>query len=845
MLRLAFVLLASTPLALAQDGYQLPPPEVVEILDAAPAPGVSLSPDGAWMLMTERPAMPSIEDVARPMERLAGLRIDPVARARYTTGYASGLVLRKVGAPVDGSQDVRVPVEGRLERAFWAPDSRNFAFTTVAGEEHRLYTTHVDDPSRQGLVTSSLNSVFVQPRFVEGGRGMLYADTPGELMGAPELEVALAPAIQETGGETTPTRTYQDLLGSARDAALFDHLTTTQLVLDLYEYTADRSAREPGLDYENAQGWELRSTTLPEAAVWTGADLSPDGEWLLTTRLLRPYSYLLPYYAFPSVTTVQLNPLAHGDLAYDDPRWDALVVENKPLDQNIPIGGVRLGRRSIQWHDGEPAALLWVTALDGGDPKAEVSARDAWFTQAAPFDAAPVELFQTQHRARGLRFTEVPGLVIASDYDRDRRWTRAWLMDLTAEGGPTMGVFLEDRASRDAYADPGDPLATTTADGSRKVRVDEVQADGETRRFMYLAGQGASPEGLLPFLDRFDVDAGVSERLWRCAPGTYESVAMLRDERMASGADQLRFVTRFESQTVPPNYQARAVDLASADAVGAPEPLTAFPDPTPTLRGVHKELVTYERADGVPLSATLYLPEGYVEGSERLPLLVWAYPREYNDASTAGQVTASDARFTRVAGLSHLVLLTQGYAILDGATMPILGDAETMNDRFIEQIVSSAEAAIDFAVERGVADRDKVVVGGHSYGAFMTANLLAHSDLFATGIARSGAYNRTLTPFGFQSERRTFWEAPEAYFAVSPFMHADQIDEPLLMIHGEIDNNSGTFPMQSERLFQAIKGNGGTARLVMLPAESHGYRARESVLHAQAETIKWLKRFVK
>ena len=168
-----------------------------------------------------------------------------------------------------------------------------------------------------------------------------------------------------------------------------------------------------------------------------------------------------------------------------------------------------------------------------------------------------------------------------------------------------------------------------------------------------------------------------------------------------------------------------------------------------------------------------------------------------------------------------------------------------MHDTFLEQIVAAAQAAIDKAASMGVADPERVGVGGHSYGAFMTANLLAHCDLFGTGVARSGAYNRTLTPFGFQAERRPLWEAPEIYFKVSPFMHADKIDEPLLLIHGMMDNNSGTYPMQSERLYAAIKGNGGSARLVMLPAESHGYRARESVLHVLAEMIDWFDRHLK
>lgn len=785
--------------ASGQTAYQLPPKAVVDILDAAPAPSVRLSPDRQWMLLVERPAMPSLAEVARPMLRLAGMRIDPVARARYRTGYDTGLILRRVGAPTDGSQDVRVPLGGGLDLVSWAPSSRAFAFSTVSAKGESLYVARVDAASSPMKLSDDLNTVLIEPIWQAGGEALVAARSPANLGGAAAAPaLPRGPAVQETSGETTPLRTYQDLLKNADDAALFDDYATTELV----RYTLDGGA--------NAV------QPIARSAAYTRASLAPDGQHLLVTRLKRPYSYLMPYYAFPSVTEVV--DLAGGP---------SFVVEDKPLDTGIPIGGVRTGRRSVQWSPHASAELWWVEAEDGGDPKTEVPFRDTWFALAAPFDGSPQELIRVEHRARGLAFTERPRFVITTEYDRDRRWTRSLLHDLSApDAAPRV---VDDRATRDSYADPGSFVTIGLPSGERVVRIDRV---GEAR-YLFRIGRGASPEGLLPFLDRLDLTSGTTDRLWRSKKGTYEYPVALLPARGPSPG----FITRAETETSPPNYRLHPSDAA-------PSPLTAFPDPTPSLRGVHKELVTYKRSDGVPLSATLYLPAGYKPG-DKLPLLIWAYPLEYNDPSTAGQVTSSPHRFTRVAGLSHLVLLTQGYAILDGATMPIVGDAETMNDRFIEQIVASAEAAIDFVVERGFGDRSRVAVGGHSYGAFMTANLLAHSDLFAAGIARSGAYNRTLTPFGFQSERRTLWEAPDAYFAVSPFMHADKINEPLLLVHGDLDNNSGTFPLQSERMFQAIKGNGGTARLVMLPFESHGYRARESVLHVQAETIRWLDKYVK
>jgi dipeptidyl aminopeptidase/acylaminoacyl peptidase len=351
---------------------------------------------------------------------------------------------------------------------------------------------------------------------------------------------------------------------------------------------------------------------------------------------------------------------------------------------------------------------------------------------------------------------------------------------------------------------------------------------------IFLTGTGASPKGEFPFLDRYDLETGKSERIFQCSDKSFESVVAVAAD------DGSWFITRYETPNDPPNYFVRTAGSAEKRA------LTSFPDPVPQLRNIRKQLVTYKRADGVPLSFTLYLPANYKQG-ERLPTIVWAYPLEFNDAATAGQVSGSPFHFTTITGIGniHLLLITQGYAVLDGATMPVVGDPETMNNTYIEQIVSSAKAAIDKAVEMGVTDPNRVGVGGHSYGAFMTANLLAHSDLFRAGVARSGAYNRTLTPFGFQSERRTFWEAPEMYMKVSPFASADKIGHPILLIHGMVDDNSGTFPIQSERMYQAIKGNGGIVRYVQLPFEAHGYLARESIEHVLWEMTNWFDHWVK
>ncbi len=601
------------------------------------------------------------------------------------------------------------------------------------------------------------------------------------------------PTIQESYGNKSPARTFQNLLTNPHDEELFDYFGTVQLTV----LTPGEPAR-----------------CIGKPDVFLDADASPDGSLFLTTSIAKPYSYQLTVGSFPK--TIRVTTWT-GDEVYR--------VADVPLEENIPIEGVRLGRRSIRWEPNSPATLVWAEALDGGDPKNKVSHREQLKKLSAPFQSEPENVVKLEHRFSGSSFFSDPNLMMTTEFDRDRRWVRSLLFQTKQTDAPPKIVI--DRNQRDIYGDPGRMLTKPNESGSPVV----VQ-DGD---WVYMSGTGASPEGNLPFLDRKNLVTLETERLWRCSPGTLESVVTVLP---GSTGKSPRFITRRESPTMPPNYYLK--DLADGSEIA----LTDFQDPVPQVREMKKQVVKYQRPDGIPLSATLYLPADYKPGT-KLPLLVWAYPLEFNDASTAGQVSANPSAFTRIGGISHLSLLTQGYAIMDNATMPIIGDPETMNDTFIEQIVDAAKAAIDHAVELGVADRNRVAVGGHSYGAFMTANLLAHSDLFKAGIARSGAYNRTLTPFGFQSERRPIWEAKEVYEKVSPFMYADKIKTPLLLIHGEDDNNPGTFPIQSQRMYQAVKGNGGNTRLVMLPYESHGYVARQSVLHTHAEMVMWLNKYVR
>ncbi len=781
-----------TEQTMAQEAYRKPPADVVNILEAPSLPGVSLSPDRATMILMERETLPPIADMAAPMLRLAGYRVNPDTNAPHGPRSVVGLTLKRV---TDGRETkVTLPNDANISGVRWSPDSTRFAFTLTKDNGVEVWVCDASSGKARALTGPILNALGADTvQWMPDAKTLLCQFVPSNRAAAPAApRVPTGPVVQETSGKVAPVRTYQDLLSNPHDEALFDHYFRSQLAF----LDADTGKR----------------TDLGAPAVYSAVDPSPSGEYLLVERIETPYSYIIPAYLFGTTTEVWTNsgkPVA--------------TVWKHGLLEEIPIEGVPTGRRAIQWSSTEPARLFWAEALDGGDPKTKAPHRDKLMTLASPFTGEPTEVLKTEHRYSGLTWIDADDLAIVTEYDRDKRWVRSWMVHPVAGGEPRL---VWDRSVRDRYKDPGRPLMTPNKFGRYVVRVENGSA--------FLSGAGASPEGDHPFLDRFNLETFATERLWRCEGETYEAVIDVLDP---AGP---RFITSFETRNDPPNYYMRDLAKNSRDQI------TNFPDPAPQLRGITKELVKYKRDDGVDLSATLYLPAGYDKTRDGpLPLVVWAYPMEYNDPSTAGQISGSPHRFTRIGGISHLFFLTQGYAILDDAAMPVVGDPETMNDTFVQQIVGAAKAAIDKAAEMGVGDPERVGVGGHSYGAFMTANLLAHCDLFRAGVARSGAYNRTLTPFGFQSERRTFWEAPQIYMNLSPFTHANKINEPLLLIHGEVDNNSGTFPIQSERLYAAVKGHGGTARLVMLPHESHGYRAKESVMHTLAEMIDWFDLHVK
>jgi dipeptidyl aminopeptidase/acylaminoacyl peptidase len=789
----ALAVLVSSTILLADDfAYQQPPKIIVDALNALPAPAVSVSPQRDYAVFMQAVRYPSIAEVAQPMLRLAGIRIDTNTNAMHMAVNYTAYTLQRLSDV--GEVKMTLPRDAKLGVPIWSPDGKQFAFTNTTKTGVELWIGVAVTGQTRRIEGAAVNGVGAAPvaewlgdnktlmvRLVPAGRGAPPAETT----------VPKGPHVQESLGHAGPAPTYEDLLATPHDEDLFDYYATAQLA------TVDTASGK----------W----TPLGAPGIFTQFRPSPDSKHLMISRLHRPYSYQLPMNAFPAEVEI----------------WDrAAKVEYKiaslPLADRVPLAGVRTGPRSYSWVPvdpgaNRPATLTWVEALDGGNPKEMVPNRDRIMRQTAPFRQEPEEVARVKERFRGLQ-PLANGKALVEDYERVSRVIRTMEIDLDKPGSEARVIF--SRNERDAYHDPGALVTKMMPDG-RRVPV-------QTGEQILLSGLGASPSGDKPFVDKFDLASGKAERVFQSEAG-YEAVEAVLDD------NGTRLLTRRESPAEPPNYFVRSGTSLKQ--------LTHYTNPVPQTAGVKKQLVTYKRRDGVPLSFTLYLPPDYKAGT-RLPAVLWAYPYEFSDVDTAGQVMGHEAQSFTLLNYHQLFVL-QGYALIDNAAMPIVGDPDTVNNTYVEQLQMDAEAAIDKAVELGVVDRDRVGVFGHSYGAFMTANLLAHTNLFHAGVAESGAYNRTLTPFGFQAERRTFWEANDVYTKMSPFWYADKIKTPVLLIHGEADDNTGTFPIQSERMYAAIRGNGGTVRLVMLPNEAHGYRGKETMEHVLYEELAWFDKFLK
>ena len=803
---------AATPVQ-STSGYDKPPQYILDVMHAPSLPVPEVSPTHDMILLVSWQEYPPISRVGIPFLRLAGARVEPKNHSKHDTAGGYGITPCATNFDLvriaDGTQiSVALPAGACPGEPVWAADGKRFAFVNIAADDVEVWTGDARTGKVHRVPGVGLNPMFNdEMQWMPDQKTLLVKLVP-KGMGAPPPQptAPIGPSIQETDGQQGQSSTYEnrDTLGSKHDEVLFDYYAASQLAL---------------IDTDNGT-----IAPLGKPGNYESLSPAPDGKHILVTSIHKPYSYVTAYDRFPKQVEV-------WD-ASDRSNVRAHTIASLPLADRVPIRGVPPGARDFSWRATEPATLVWAEALDGGDWNSKVANRDKIMLQKAPFDSSAAEIGRTEQRYVGLAWTEKPNVALLAEYDNNRHWRRSFLVNV--DDPQQKPRLLWDLSTDERYKNPGVAVRRQLPNGYWVVRL-----DGD---WMYLSGAGASPDGDRPFLDRFNLNTLKSERLFRCDKTSYERFLAF------AGKDAQAFVSWRQSPTDPANAFMRTlgapVELAAGEASfsSSTVAITHLPDPTPAVRAIKKRLVKYQRADGLDLSFTLYTPPGYQEGT-RVPTILYAYPLDYADAATAAQVTGSQQTFTQLR--NYRLLLLAGYAIIDNASFPIIGDPKKAYDTYLEQLVADAKAAVDEAVRLGVADPDRIGVTGHSHGALMTANLVAHSDLFRAGVATSGSYNKTLTPFGFQNEQRSVWQASDVYMKVSPFFYADKLKTPLLIMHGSEDANPGTTPIQANKLYEAIRGNGGTARLVLLPHEPHLYTAMESNEQLVYEMLRWFDKYVK
>lgn len=797
-LLIAFLIASGTVFAQEKLTYQKPPKQILDLVDAPLAPSVLIDSKGDNVILLYRDAYKSIAELSEPELRLAGLRINPKTNIGSRTTYYNNVKVKKANGK-ETKQIQGLPDKPRLSNFSISPNEKMVACLNTTSEGAEVWIVDIEKAMAKKLTGPQVNANLRDAiNWFSDNNAMLVKMLPSNRKGLINTAEAVpeGPTISTSDGQKAQNRTYQDLLKNPNDEANFEQLAISEI--------KKLSIGGIVMDF------------LP-AAMYRNISFSPDGSYLLVSKIERPFSYIVPYSRFP-----------YKEIVYDKTGKEVTVFNDVPLNEVQPKGfmATRKGKRRTSWRSDKPATLYWAEALDEGDPEKEVAFRDAIYSLDAPFTGKGKELLKTQQRYSGITWGE-DETAIAYDYWWNTRNTKTYLFNPSDNSAAPK--LISDRNYQDRYSDPGDFVTTRNTFGRYVLEMNKNTA--------YLMGDGYTDKGQFPFIDAYDLKSQTSSRI-------YQSKYTDRLENLNSAIDMKegKILVRIESKNEYPNYYFR--NIKKKDDL---TPITSFDNPFKSLGDVHKEVISYKRDDGLELEGTLYLPVGYDKNSkDKMPMILWAYPREYKDKNSASQSTSNPNEFIYPYWGSPIYWVTQGYVVLDDAAFPIVGEGEEEpNDSFRTQLVANGKAAIDAVDALGYIDRTRVAVGGHSYGAFMVANLLSHSDLFAAGIARSGAYNRTLTPFGFQSEERSYWDSPETYYTMSPFMHADKMKTPLLLVHGEADNNSGTYPLQSERYFNALKGLGAPARLVMLPKESHGYRAKESILHLLWEQDVWLDEHVK
>ena len=779
--------------------YQIPKKEILDLVDVDRAPSVLKDEKNNYMVFVYRPEYKSIDELSQKEMRLGGLRVNPYLNIGSRTTYYNKVKILRLKKGDKSPIEVKgLPTNPKLSNFVYSPDQSKIAMINTTSDRLELWVLNIEKALARRINTPSLNATLGSViNWFSDNKSLLIKIRPenSNIIIDQENITPRGPTITENMGDKAQNRTYQDLLKNITDENNFEQLSRSKLI-------------KVSLKGKISQWLDEK--------MYRSISFSPDGKYVLVNIIKKPFSYIVTYSRFPNET-----------LVYDLNGKLIKKIAESPLLEVLPKGfmATKVGKRSISWRTDLPSSLRYIEALDAGDPSVEVDYRDKLMNWDAPFNKNPEFLIKTINRINSINWGN-ENFAIVRDIWWNNRNTKTYLFN--PSNSNVKPKIISDRNYQDIYSNPGS-YVTKRNDYNRSVLLIK-------NNNLFRIADGFSKEGQFPYVEKLNINDLSTATIYKSNYETkFENIIDFDFEKN-------ELFVRIESKQDFPNYYFRK--LSKNNTL---DQITFFKNPFESLKKVSKQTITYKREDGLDLSGVLYLPPGYDKTKpERKPMILWAYPREYKDKNSASQKTNNPNRFIYPSWASPIYWVTQGYVLLDRASFPIIGEKDVEpNDSFRKQLVSNAKAAIDELDKKGYIDPKKVAVGGHSYGAFMVANLLSHSNLFSAGIARSGAYNRTLTPFGFQSEERTYWEAPEVYYSMSPFMHADKMKTPLLLIHGEADNNSGTYPMQSKRYFNALKGLGATVRLVMFPKESHGYRAKETILHLLWEQDQWLEKYLK